>query len=38
MMSGAPVNRAAATPKLTGALSDVSGSYPTTIGLLIRCS
>ena len=37
-MSGAPVNRAAATPKLTGALSDVSGSYPTTIGLLIRCS
>ena len=37
-MSGAPVKRAAATPKLIGALSDVVGSYPTMIGLLIRRS
>ena len=38
MMSGAPVKRAAARRKSHRALSDVIGSYPTMIGLLIRRS
>ena len=38
MTSGAPVKRAAATAKSTGARSKVCGSYPTMIGLLMHRS